>query len=93
MEVRAQKHKPRPDGLSLQNRVLSPWTPFRMQGYLLPIVVSFIFSHIVFMQKKKIGKLGHKLIDSAYVNILNTLVINNASELRKESIAFPSEVI
>ena len=72
MVVRAQKHKPRPDGLSLQNRVLSPWTPFTMQGYLLPIVVSFIFSHIVFMQKKKkIGKLGHKLIDSAYVNILN----------------------
>ena len=53
MEVRAQKHKPRPDGLSLENRVLSPWTPFRMQGYLLPIVVSFIFSHIVLMQKKK----------------------------------------
>ena len=70
MEVRAQKHKPRPDGLSLQNRVLSPRTPLRMQGYLLPIVVSFIFSHIVFMQKK-IGKLGHKLIDCAYVNILN----------------------
>ena len=90
MEVRAQKHKPRPDGLSLENRVLSPWTPFRMQGYLLPIVVSFIFSHIVLMQKKK---LHQKLIDSAYVNTLNTLVINNASELRKESIAFPSEVI
>ena len=89
MEVRAQKHKPRPDGLSLENRVLSPWTPFRMQGYLLPIVVSFIFSHIVLMQKK----LHQKLIDSAYVNTLNTLVINNASELRKESIAFPSEVI
>ena len=72
MEVRAQKHKSRPDGLSLENRVLGPWTPFRMQGYLLPIVVSFIFSHIVFMQKKKkIGNLGHKLIDSAYVNILN----------------------
>ena len=89
MEVRAQKHKPRPDGLSLENRVLSPWTPFRMQGYLLHIVVSFIFSHIVLMQKK----LHQKLIDSAYVNILNTLVINNASELRKESTAFPSEVI
>ena len=57
MEVRAQKHKPRPDGLSLQNRVLSPWTPFRMQGYLLPIVVSFIFSHIVLMQKKKERKI------------------------------------
>ena len=98
MEVRAQKHKPRPDGLSLQNRVLSPWTPFRMQGYLLPIVVSFIFSHIVFMQKKKKKerereKLCHKLMDSAYMNKLNTLVINNASELRKESTAFPSEVI
>ena len=94
MVVRAQKHKPRPDGLSLENRVLSPWTPFRMQGYLLPIVVSFIFSHIVFMQKKKkIGNLGHKLIDSAYVYRLTTLVINNASELRKESIAFPSELI
>ena len=53
MEVRAQKHKPRPDGLSLENRVLSPWTPFTMQGYLLHIVVSFIFSHIVLMQKKK----------------------------------------
>ena len=99
MEVRAQKHKPRPDGLSLQNRVLSPWTPFRMQGYLLPIVVSFIFSHIMLMLKKerkkerKIMSQVHKLIDSAYVNILNTLVINNASELRKESTAFPSEVI
>ena len=57
MEVRAQKHKPRPDGLSLENRVLSPWTPFRMQGYLLPIVVSFIFSHIVLMQKKKERKI------------------------------------
>ena len=89
MEVRAQKHKPRPDGLSLENRVLSPWTPFTMQGYLLHIVVSFIFSHIVLMQKK----LHQKLIDSAYVNTLNTLVINNASELRKESIVFPSEVI
>ena len=32
-------------------------------------------------------------MDSAYMNKLNTLVINNASELRKESIAFPSEVI
>ena len=94
MEVRAQKHKPRPDGLSLENRVLSPWTPFRMQGYLLPIVVSFIFSHIVLMQKKKKReKLCHKLMDSAYMNKLNTLVINNASELRKKLIAFPSEVI
>ena len=35
----------------------------------------------------------HKLIDSAYVDRLTTLVINNASELRKESTAFPSEVI
>ena len=95
MEVRAQKHKSRPDGLSLENRVLSPWTPFRMQDYLLHIVVSFIFSHIVLMQKKKKKKekLCQKLIDSAYVNTLNTLVINNASELRKESMAFPSEVI
>ena len=93
MEVRAQKHKPRPDGLSLQNRVLSPRTPLRMQGYLLPIVVSFIFSHIVLMQKKKREKLCHKLMDSAYVNRLNTLVIDNVSELRKESIPFPSEVI
>ena len=53
----------------------------------------YIFPYCVYAKKKKIGKLGHKLIDSAYVNILNTLVINNASELRKESIAFPSEVI
>ena len=65
-----------------------------MQGYLLPIVVSFIFSHIVLIWKeKKIMSKVHKLIDSAYVNTLNTLVINNASELRKESTAFPSEVI
>ena len=35
-------------------------------------------------------ELHQKLIDSAYVNTLNTLVINNASELRKESTAFPS---
>ena len=58
MEVRAQKHKPRPDGLSLENRVLSPWTPFTMQGYLLHIVVSFIFSHIVLMQKKITSKVN-----------------------------------
>ena len=52
----------------------------------------YIFPYCVYA-KKKTGKLGHKLIDSSYVNTLNTLVINNASELRKESIAFPSEVI
>ena len=54
----------------------------------------YIFPYCVYAKKKKkIGNLGHKLIDSAYVNRLNTLVINNASELRKESIVFPSEVI
>lgn len=44
-----------------------------MQGYLLPIVVSFKFSHIVLMWKeKKIMSKVHKLIDSAYVDRLNT---------------------
>ena len=49
----------------------------------------YIFSYCAYAKKK----LHQKLIDSAYVNTLNTLVINNASELRKESIVFPSEVI
>ena len=55
----------------------------------------YIFSYCAYAKKKKKKKekLFQKLIDSAYVNTLNTLVINNASELRKESIVFPSEVI
>ena len=47
----------------------------------------YIFSYCAYAKKK----LHQKLIDSAYVNTLNTLVINNASELRKEIKAFPSE--
>ena len=67
---------------------------FQNAGLLVTHCVEFyIFPYFVYAKKKKIGKLGHKLIDSAYVNTLNTLVINNASELRKESIVFPSEVI
>ena len=80
MEVRAQKHKPKPGGLTLKNRVLCPWTPFRWQGYLFPFGMSVNFSNIVHMQKKKMKK-SHKLIESSYVNRLNILVINNASEL------------
>ena len=53
----------------------------------------YIFPYCAYAKKKKREKLCHKLMDSAYMNKLNTLVINNASELRKESIAFPSEVI
>ena len=49
-------------------------------------MVTFSFSHIVLMQKKM-----SQVIDSSYVNRLNILVINNASELRKEIKAFPSE--
>jgi hypothetical protein len=44
-------------------------------------------------KERKIMSQVHKLIDSAYMYRLTTLVINNAHELRKESITFPSEII
>ena len=58
----------------------------------------YIFPYCAYAKKKrkkerKIMSQVHKLIDSAYMYRLTTLVINNAHELRKESITFPSEII
>ena len=49
-----------------------PMDTFQNAGLLVTHCGEFyIFPYCVYAKKKKIGKLGHKLIDSAYVNILN----------------------
>lgn len=58
-----------------------------MAGLLVVQLSEFyIFSYFAYAKKNV-----YKLIDSTYVNRLNILEINNASELRKEIKATPSE--
>ena len=49
----------------------------------------YIFPYCAYAKKK----LHQKLIDSAYVYRLTTLVINNAHELRKEGFPMPKGIL